>query len=146
MLWKMGFSAAKIAPSPPYTPPGTIEARKGFAPLFGFSAVWGCERTFAVLSQPLLIGLRLAGKVEFAIAGIVARHAAGRGRMQPAVAAEMAPDSAGRGEVILPIAIIVVGIGAQRAHMIARRAEVVLAAGGQPVARAAAQISSAHRA
>ena len=26
----MGFSGAKIAPSPPYTPPGTIEARKGF--------------------------------------------------------------------------------------------------------------------
>ena len=26
----MGFSAAKIAPSPPYTPPGTIETRKGF--------------------------------------------------------------------------------------------------------------------
>ena len=30
LLWKMGFSAAKIAPSPPYTPPGTIEVRKGF--------------------------------------------------------------------------------------------------------------------
>ena len=30
LLWKMGFSAAKIAPSPPYTPPGTIKARKGF--------------------------------------------------------------------------------------------------------------------
>ena len=29
LLWKMGFSGAKIAPSPPYTPPGTIEARKG---------------------------------------------------------------------------------------------------------------------
>ena len=27
LLWKMGFSAAKIAPSPPYTPPGTIEVR-----------------------------------------------------------------------------------------------------------------------
>ena len=26
-LWKMGFSDAKIAPSPPYTPPGTIEVR-----------------------------------------------------------------------------------------------------------------------
>ena len=33
LLWKMGFSAAKIAPSPPYTPPGTIKARKGFRPL-----------------------------------------------------------------------------------------------------------------
>ena len=30
LLWKMGFSGAKIAPSPPYTPPGTIKARKGF--------------------------------------------------------------------------------------------------------------------
>ena len=30
LLWKMGFSVAKIAPSPPYTPPGTIETRKGF--------------------------------------------------------------------------------------------------------------------
>ena len=40
LLWKMGFSAAKIAPSPPYTPPGTIEVRKGFAPLsFGSSTV-----------------------------------------------------------------------------------------------------------
>ena len=28
MLWKMGFSGAKIAPSPPYTPPGTIELRE----------------------------------------------------------------------------------------------------------------------
>ncbi len=39
LLWKMGFSAAKIAPPPPYTPPGTIEVRKDFAPLFGFSTV-----------------------------------------------------------------------------------------------------------
>ena len=31
LLWKMGFSGAKIAPSPPYTPPGTIEAREGRA-------------------------------------------------------------------------------------------------------------------
>ena len=30
---------------PPYTPPGTIEVRKGFAPLFGFST--GCS-SFAV--------------------------------------------------------------------------------------------------
>ena len=33
LLWKMGFSAAKIAPPPPYTPPGTIDMRKGFGPL-----------------------------------------------------------------------------------------------------------------
>ena len=33
LLWKMGFSAAKIAPSPPYTPPGTILMREGFGPL-----------------------------------------------------------------------------------------------------------------
>ena len=43
LLWKMGFSGAKIAPSPPYTPPGTIEARKGFVPLFGFSTVSGAR-------------------------------------------------------------------------------------------------------
>ena len=30
LLWKMGFSRAKITPSPPYTPPGTIGVRKGF--------------------------------------------------------------------------------------------------------------------
>ena len=36
LLWKMGFSGAKIAPSPPYTPPGTIETRKGFASLWFF--------------------------------------------------------------------------------------------------------------
>ena len=39
LLWKMGFSDAKITPSPPYTPPGTIEVRKGFASLFGFATV-----------------------------------------------------------------------------------------------------------
>ena len=43
LLWKMRFSAAKIAPSPPYTPPGTIEMRKGFATLFGFSTVCGIQ-------------------------------------------------------------------------------------------------------
>ena len=46
LLWKMGFSDAKIAPPPPYTPPGTIEARKGFGPLAlssGFlESPWGC--------------------------------------------------------------------------------------------------------
>ena len=52
LLWKMGFSGAKIAPSPPYTPPGTIEARKGFAPLFGFSAVWDCERLLLFFRSP----------------------------------------------------------------------------------------------
>ena len=67
LLWKMGFSDAKIAPPPPYTPPGTMEVRKGFAPLFGFSTgccghkfplcklshgIWGCEKTFVVFSQP----------------------------------------------------------------------------------------------
>ena len=33
LLWKMGFSAAKIAPHPPYTPPGTIKNREGLGPL-----------------------------------------------------------------------------------------------------------------
>ena len=37
LLWKMGFSAAKIAPSPPYTPPGTIKARKGFGSTLALS-------------------------------------------------------------------------------------------------------------
>ena len=39
LLWKMRFSVAKIAPSPPYTPPGTIVLRKDFRALalsFGF--------------------------------------------------------------------------------------------------------------
>ena len=39
LLWKMGFSAAKIAPSPPYTPPGTIEARKSFVAQFTMVAL-----------------------------------------------------------------------------------------------------------
>ena len=33
LLWKMGFSDAKITPSPPYTPPGTILMRKVFGSL-----------------------------------------------------------------------------------------------------------------
>ena len=44
LLWKMGFSAAKILPCPPYMPLGTIEIREGFGPLElseGFSTVWG---------------------------------------------------------------------------------------------------------
>ena len=40
LLWKMEFSGAKIAPSPPYTPPGTIEPRKGFRPLALSSGVF----------------------------------------------------------------------------------------------------------
>ena len=32
LLWKMRFSDAKIAPCPPYTPPGTIESSKGLRP------------------------------------------------------------------------------------------------------------------
>ena len=39
LLWKMRFSDAKITPPPPYTPPGAIEVRKGFTPLFGSSTV-----------------------------------------------------------------------------------------------------------
>ena len=54
LLWKMGFSGAKIAPSPPYTPPGTIKARKGFGPLalsLDFLAVY-CPAFFArIFSQ-----------------------------------------------------------------------------------------------
>ena len=32
LLWKMGFSGAKIVPCPPYTPLGTIESSKGLRP------------------------------------------------------------------------------------------------------------------
>ena len=42
LLWKMGFSAAKILPCPPYMPLGTIEIREGFGPLElseGFSTI-----------------------------------------------------------------------------------------------------------
>ena len=42
LRWKMGFSAAKILPYPPYMPLGTIEIREGFGPLErskGFSTV-----------------------------------------------------------------------------------------------------------
>ena len=43
LLWKMRFSAAKILPSPPYTPLGTIGSSRGSRPsrtLPGFSTVW----------------------------------------------------------------------------------------------------------
>ncbi len=32
LLWEMGFSAAKIAPCPPYTPLGTIKSSRGSKP------------------------------------------------------------------------------------------------------------------
>ena len=32
LLWKMGFSGAKIAPCPPYTPLGSIESSRGLRP------------------------------------------------------------------------------------------------------------------
>ena len=32
MLWKMGFSGAKIVPCPPYTPLGAIESSRGLRP------------------------------------------------------------------------------------------------------------------
>ena len=47
LRWKMGFSAAKILPCPPYMPLGTIEIREGFGPLElseGFSTVWGAVK------------------------------------------------------------------------------------------------------
>ena len=47
LRWKMGFSAAKILPCPPYMPLGTIEIREGFGPLElseGFSTVWAPSR------------------------------------------------------------------------------------------------------
>ena len=54
LLWKMGFSAAKILPCPPYMPLGTIEIREGFGPLElseGFSTVWAVKEP-NVHSQP----------------------------------------------------------------------------------------------
>ena len=42
LLWKMGFSGAKIVPCPPYTPLGAIESSRGLRPsraLRGFSTV-----------------------------------------------------------------------------------------------------------
>ena len=66
LLWKMGFSSAKIAPSPPYTPPGTIEARKGSVPQGArfvrfLNSQWSfhCARKLAC-GTPLLIGLTTA--------------------------------------------------------------------------------------
>ena len=49
LLWKMGFSGAKIAPSPPYTPPGTILMREGFVPQFAIVALlrYRLQRFFA---------------------------------------------------------------------------------------------------
>ena len=55
LLWKMGFSAAKIAPSPPYTPPGTIVPRKGFVPQFTMVAL----QRLTACNAPLFIGLSL---------------------------------------------------------------------------------------
>ena len=48
-LWKMGFSGAKIAPCPPYTPLGTIESSKGLRPsraLPSFLTVWASLRSY----------------------------------------------------------------------------------------------------
>ena len=54
LLWKMGFSSAKIAPSPPYTPPGTILMREGSVPL---ALSWGFL-TVSVFSRRLLFAVR----------------------------------------------------------------------------------------
>ena len=56
MLWKMGFSAAKILPCPPYMPLGTIAIREGFGPLElskGFSTVCaeGALRPFGIFGK-----------------------------------------------------------------------------------------------
>ena len=55
LLWKMGFSAAKIAPSPPYTPPGTIKARKGFGSTIRHGRSASLASSLAVL--PASLGL-----------------------------------------------------------------------------------------
>ena len=58
LLWKIEFSDTKIAPSPPYTPPGTIKPRKGFcstiwhgrsASSFRHSAALLCDRLSSFL-------------------------------------------------------------------------------------------------
>ena len=55
LLWKMGFSAAKIAPPPPYTPPGTIKARKGFGSTIRHGRSASLASSLAVL--PASLGL-----------------------------------------------------------------------------------------
>ena len=49
LLWKMGFSGAKIVPCPPYTPLGAIESSRGLRPsraLRGFFDSLSAERRF----------------------------------------------------------------------------------------------------
>jgi len=75
LLWKMGFSGAKIAPSPPYTPPGTIKARKGFGPLalsLDFLAVYCpavfCAYLFAIPRKTRPNALDSRGQIGYNIA------------------------------------------------------------------------------
>ena len=62
LLWKMGFSGAKIVPCPPYTPLGAIESSRGLRPsraLRGFfDSLWGCERTKRSSAAPLQFYLK----------------------------------------------------------------------------------------
>ena len=74
-LWKMGLSAAKIAPSPPYTPPGTIKTRKGFGPLalsLDFLAVYCpavfCAYLFAIPRKTRPNALDSRGQIGYNIA------------------------------------------------------------------------------
>ena len=55
LLWKMGFSSAKIAPSPPYTPPGTILMREGFGSTIRHGRSASLASSLAVL--PASLGL-----------------------------------------------------------------------------------------
>ena len=71
MLWKMGFSSAKIAPSPPYTPPGTIETRKGFC-----STIWHGRSASSFRHSAALLCDRLS---SFLLYHVFARGAIPRG-------------------------------------------------------------------
>ena len=52
LLWKMGFSAAKILPCPPYMPLGTIESSKGLRPSRALRGFFDSlrDRTFCPVS------------------------------------------------------------------------------------------------
>ena len=60
MLWKMGFSAAKILPCPPYMPLGTIEIREGFGPL---ELSWVFRQSEKLRQKPRFF--LLPAKIEF---------------------------------------------------------------------------------
>ena len=67
----MGFSDAKIVPTPPYTPPGSIGIREGFGPLELFQGFFdslntpGFTEAGSVLQADPLQGLLAAADFQF---------------------------------------------------------------------------------